>query len=161
LEEKMKRYAIIGFGCAGYYAAKTIRELVPDCQIDVYSDTDTAPANPMLTTYYVAGRIPRENVFPFGEKQEILEELKINFFADSPVEKVDASDRSVIAGGKKQVYDDIVLASGANALVPPITGLPKKGVYVMRTADDAGQRLDATKGGIRSAHLVGAYWVGI
>ena len=64
----MSKYAIIGFGCAGYHAAKTLRQCCPDSQIDIYSKTGDAPANPMLTTYYVAGKIPREGQFPFGGK---------------------------------------------------------------------------------------------
>ena len=47
----MNKYAIIGFGGAGYQAAKEIRRLDPEAVIDVYSDTDTGPCNPMLTTY--------------------------------------------------------------------------------------------------------------
>ena len=48
----MKKIAIIGFGGAGYSAAREIRRLDPRAVIDVYSDTDTGPYNPMLTTYY-------------------------------------------------------------------------------------------------------------
>lgn len=161
LEEMMKRYAIIGFGCAGYYAAKTLRKLQPECWIDVYSDTDKAPSNPMLTTYYTAGRIPWGNLFPFGERQEVMKELKVNSFIHSAVQKVCASERSVTADGQKQRYDDIVLASGAAALIPPIAGLPQKGVYVMRTPEDAQKLLDAAGSGIRSALVIGASWVGI
>lgn len=157
----MKRYAVVGFGCAGYHAAKTIREWIPDCRIDVYSDTDKAPANPMLTTYYVGGKIPWENLFPFGGKEEVIEELKIDSFMHSTVEKVSASERSVMAGGKKEMYDDIVLASGANALVPPIAGLPGNGVFVMRTVKDAERLLEAVKSGTKSALIIGASWVGI
>ena len=46
----MTRYAIIGFGCAGYCAARTIRENDPDGVISVYSEHGYAPYNPMLTT---------------------------------------------------------------------------------------------------------------
>ena len=46
----MKKIAIIGFGGAGYSAAREIRRLDPRAVIDVYSDTDTGPYNPMLTT---------------------------------------------------------------------------------------------------------------
>lgn len=52
----MADYAIIGFGCAGYYGAKAIRENDPDGTITVYSEHGYSPYNPMLTTYYVAGR---------------------------------------------------------------------------------------------------------
>ena len=53
----MADYAIIGFGCAGYYGAKAIRENDPDGTITVYSEHGYSPYNPMLTTYYVAGKI--------------------------------------------------------------------------------------------------------
>ena len=54
----MADYAIFGFGCAGYYGAKAIRENDPDGTIAVYSEHGYSPYNPMLTTYYVAGRDP-------------------------------------------------------------------------------------------------------
>ena len=56
----MKKLAIIGFGGAGYNAARAVRQRDCEAVIDVYSDTGTAPGNPMLTTYYVKGaRSPR------------------------------------------------------------------------------------------------------
>lgn len=61
----MCKCAIIGFGCAGYHAAKALRERRPEHQIDVYSNTDDAPANPMLTTYYVKGKIPGSSSSPW------------------------------------------------------------------------------------------------
>lgn len=157
----MKRYAIIGFGCAGYTAAKTLRELEPDCQIDVYSEADTAPENPMLTTYYTAGKISKNGMYPFGDKEQVLQELNIQFYGETSVEKVDTRKRSVTAGGVEKTYDDIVLASGAKAFVPPIPGIPDDGVYVMRTTEDAERLLDVIGVGCRSALVVGASWVGI
>lgn len=158
----MKRYAIVGFGCAGYHTAKTLRECCPDCQIDVYSNTNTAPANPMLTTYYVAGKIRREEVFPFGRKEDIVQELGIRFFENTPVERVYTADREIVLpdGGRRK-YDDIVLASGSHPLVPPISGLPEKGIYVMRTVDDADKLLERIQHGLSSALVIGASWVGI
>lgn len=158
----MKQYAIVGFGCAGYHAAKTLREYCPDCQIDVYSNTDTAPANPMLTTYYVAGKIPREGMFPFGRKEDIVRDLGIRFYENNPVEKVRAVDREIVLGdGTCRKYDDIVLASGSHPLVPPIPGLPKKDIYVMRTPNDADKFLARIQEGMSSALVIGASWVGI
>jgi len=158
----LKTCAIIGFGCAGYNAAKALRECSPDYQIDVYSNTDTAPANPMLTTYYVAGKIAREEVFPLGEKDTIIEELGIRLYENAPVTHVDAVRRTVsLGGGTTRTYDDIVLASGSHPFIPPIQGLPEKGIYVMRTVQDADKFLAAIQNGMNSALVVGASWVGI
>lgn len=158
----MKQIAIIGFGCAGYHAAKTLREMMPDCQIDVYSNTDTAPANPMLTTYYVAGKISREAVFPFGEKEAIIKELGIRFFENTPVAHVDTDNLKIVLHDEScHAYDDIILASGSHPLIPPISGLPEKDVFVMRTVDDADTLLARIEQGVSSALVIGASWVGI
>ncbi|MCM1148733.1 MAG: NAD(P)/FAD-dependent oxidoreductase [Butyricicoccus sp.] len=158
----MKRYAVIGFGCAGYSAAKTLRECCPDSVIDVYSNTTDAPANPMLTTYYVSGRISRKEVFPLGEKEEIVDSLNIHLYEETPVVHLKARSRTVVlSNGEERSYDDIVLATGSHPLVPPVPGMPEKGVYVMRTVYDADRLLDAVSGGISSALVIGASWVGI
>lgn len=158
----MQKYAIIGFGCAGYHAAKALRERHPDCRIDVYSNTDDAPANPMLTTYYVKGKIPREQQFPLGTKDEIIRELRIGLHCGTPVKHVHARDRTVeLEDGRRLQYDDIVLATGSRPLVPPIPGCPEQDVYVMRTAADADIFLARIRQGVSSALVIGASWVGI
>ena len=45
------RYAIIGFGCAGYHCAAQIRKIDPQGSVSVFSDHSDSPYNPMLTTY--------------------------------------------------------------------------------------------------------------
>lgn len=158
----MRKIAVVGFGCAGYHAAKTLSERCPDSQIDVYSNTSEPPANPMLTTYYAAGRIPRELQFPFGSMEEILQRLPIRLLGDTTVARVHARDRIVeLKDGTRRSYDDIVLATGSSPLVFPIPGKPEEDVYVMRTAADADVFLDRIRQGVRSALVVGASWVGI
>ena len=56
--ELMRRAAIVGFGGAGYSAARALRARDPQAEIHVYTDTGLGPCNPMLTTYYVKGAIP-------------------------------------------------------------------------------------------------------
>ena len=67
------RYAIIGFGTAGYHAAQAIRERDKAGEIVVYGDTGLAPYNPMLTTYYIFGKLPRSGLFPFGPLEAIAD----------------------------------------------------------------------------------------
>ena len=56
------KYAVVGFGTAGYHAVKKIRELDKEGCIDVYSNTGRAPYNPMLTTYYAFGKLEYEGM---------------------------------------------------------------------------------------------------
>ena len=81
----MNKIAIIGFGGAGYQAAREVRRLDPEAVIDVYSDTDIGPYNPMLTTYYVKGSIPYDAMFPFGDLESVRKELSLNVYTNRPV----------------------------------------------------------------------------
>lgn len=159
----MKRLAIVGFGGAGYNAAKAARSVSPDAEIDVYTDTDVGPYNPMLTTYYVKNAIAYDTMFPFGALEKIAQSLRLNIHTGCPVTGLLAQERAVeLANGTRRRYDSILLSTGASALMPPIPGIDLPGVLKMRTAADARllkERIET--GGLKDALVVGASWVGI
>ena len=159
----MGRTAIIGFGCAGYHAAKTLREHDPNMVIDVYSDTAEAPYNPMLTTYFVSEKIRQEGMFPFGDLEQVQKELSVNILAGTKVTRLYAKDRVVeTATGRSESYDDIIICTGAYPVVPPFARGLARNSYTMRTVEDARaleQKLNT--GEVKSAVVVGAQMVGI
>ena len=155
------RYAIIGFGTAGYHAAQAIRERDKAGGIMVYSDTGLAPYNPMLTTYYIFGKLPRSGLFPFGPLEGIADRLGLAFRHERVV-KVRARDLTVETEGGAERYDRILIATGATAFAPPVKGLARSDAFLMRTVDDAQRlkdRLD--RGDVKSAVVVGASMAGI
>ncbi len=159
----MAKYAVIGFGCAGYYGAKTIRENDSTGEIVVFSDHGYAPYNPMLTTYYVAGKIPFEGLFPFGDLEKIKEELNLSLVTGRKVKSVDTETKTVVMeDGEEFVFDKILIATGAKAFAPKFDGLDPADAYYMRTIDDAIALHDALKTNTyKSALVVGASMVGI
>lgn len=155
------RYAIIGFGTAGYHAAQAIRERDKAGEIVVYGDTGLAPYNPMLTTYYIFGKLPRSGLFPFGPLEGIADRLGLAFRHERVV-KVRARDLTVETEGGAERFDKILIATGATAFAPPVKGLAPEDAYLMRTVDDAQRlkdRLD--RGDVKSAVVVGASMAGI
>lgn len=154
--------AVIGFGCAGYHAVKAMRDHGYSGSIDVYSDSEWAPSNPMLTTYYIYGKLKKEGTLPFGTLKELAEQYDFDVLTD-PAAKVLSEEKAVLTvGGEKRGYDQILIASGARAFVPPIPGSSGKRVYSMRTVADAMQVkevLETQK--IKRAVVVGASMVGI
>lgn len=159
----MKKIAIVGFGGAGYNAAKEARKRDPNAIIDIYSDTEIAPYNPMLTTYYVKGAIPYESLFPFGSLEHIVQELNLKFYSNKPVVGLLPAEKVLrFADGKEAKYDSILISTGASAVVPPVKGMDLPGVFKMRTAQDAiDLRTRLETGKIRSSLVIGASWVGI
>lgn len=159
----MNKIAIIGFGGAGYCAAEEARKRDPEAVIDVYSDTGLGPYNPMLTTYYVKGAIPYEAMFPYGTLEEARERLNLTVHTNRPVTGLDPAARTLrFADGSQAAYDNILISTGASAVMPPLPGMDLPGVIKMRTVQDAvdlKERLDSGK--IRSGLVIGSSWVGI
>ncbi|MBQ0005583.1 MAG: NAD(P)/FAD-dependent oxidoreductase [Clostridiales bacterium] len=159
----MERFAIIGFGAAGYAALKAIRECGSDAQIDIYSDHDYAPYNPMLTTYYIKGAIPYEAMFPFGSLEDIAAKYDCAIYKNTEVEDLKASPLSITTGdGEARCYDKVLIATGAAPVLLPVGDIPAEKLYTMRTVDDARRLKEAfDSGAIRKILVIGASWVGI
>ena len=159
----MSRFAIIGFGCAGYNALRAIRESGSTDEVEVYSTFPHAPANPMLTTYYVKGKIPYEAMFPYGTTEEILAKYPCTLHSGVGVTALNAAHRELtLTTGEKKRYDKILIASGATAVNLPVGDIPADRIFTMRTVHDAERLKEALEQRkVRSALVVGASMVGI
>lgn len=158
----MKRYAIVGFGCAGYHALSALRESDRAAEIHVFSDLDQPPANPMLTTYYAAGRLPYEALFPFGTLEDITRQFAPVLHTGTTVTGMDAASRTLIWDGGQADFDAVLLATGADPVVPPLGVSVGNRVLCMRTVADAkALRSRLETGHIRSVTVIGGSMVGI
>ena len=87
----MVHYAIVGFGNAGYHAARAIRARDPQGEIHILSDQTFPPANPMLTTYYVKGALDWPGLFPYGSLEELSRSMKLHLHMGRRVRRVPVS----------------------------------------------------------------------
>ena len=70
--------------------------------------------------------------------------------------------RLLLEGGESEIFDSILLSTGARAFAPPIEGLPKDRTFLMRTMDDAqALRARLSQGDLKRVLVVGASMVGI
>lgn len=159
----MRRYAIAGFGCAGYNAAAELRKELPDAEIDVYTAGADALYNPMLTTYFASEKIGLKAAYPFGSLDEAGARLGLNIFSGTPAEHIDCRAKTLIdAAGQTREYDAILVSTGARSLVPGWLKCEGDTWFTMRTISDAvslKERLEKTD--VKRAVVVGASMVGI
>ncbi|MCD8221276.1 MAG: NAD(P)/FAD-dependent oxidoreductase [Clostridiales bacterium] len=155
------KYAIVGFGTAGYHAVKVIREYDKTGHIDVYGNTGLAPYNPMLTTYYAFDKLDYNGMFPFGDLETIRQKVEFTYRQET-VLRVHAKDRIVETQQGKECYDRILIATGARAFAPPVKGLGPEDAFLMRTVEDASRFQERlTKKNVKHAVVIGASMVGI
>ena len=130
------RAVIVGSGLAGTMAAKSLRELDSSIEIEVFAE-ERYPYYPRPNLIeFVAGNLPYEKLFAFPENWEERQDIVRR--SGEPIVRIDsASGKVEVRDGRRSAFDRLLLANGSSALVPPIRGAEKKGVFVLRTLDDA------------------------
>ena len=156
------KIAIIGNGCAGAECIIALRESGYTGEIHVFTDSKWPIYNPMLTTYFVSGKINFDQFFYYGKGNKFYRKFRVDVHPTSPVVSLNA-DKRVVANkaGFKCDYDQCLIASGASPFLPPIEGIGGDGVYLMRTVEDAVKLKSALVKKPRKALVIGASMIGI
>ena len=160
--EDMNAVAIVGNGCASAECVKALRENGYGGKIHLFADGSWPIYNPMLTTYYVAGKIGFDGLFPYGDNEAFRGQYEVDLHTGSPVVALDAAKRVVAnQAGFELRYDRCLIATGASPVLPRIEGMDSDRVYTMRTVEDAVRLKKALAKRPKKALVVGASMVGI
>ena len=136
--------AIIGYGTAGVNAAIALRTSGYSGSIQVFSDTDTAPYSPILTTYYAGAQKAYGECFPWSDEQ--LAQLDLDVHANAPVIELDPQAHTIRTAQGEYPYAKCIVATGATPMAygfPGVEGDPSYEPIMMRTMQHA-QRLKDT-----------------
>ena len=137
----MAMVAIIGYGTAGVNALIGLRNAGYDGEVSVFSDIETLPYSPILTSYYAGGEKTFEECFPWSAEE--LDELDAKVVHE-PVIGLDPRAHAIRTQAGEYAYDKCVIATGAT---PSRAGFPEMEgeayePLVLRTMADA-ERLRA------------------
>jgi nitrite reductase (NADH) large subunit len=148
------RAVIIGSGLAGTMAAKTLRELDSEVEIEIFGE-EKYPYYPRPNLIeFIAGRLPFDRLFAFPADWHSRQRIAVH--SGQKIDRIRPAEKKIeAADGRAVPYDVLLLASGCRAAVPPLRGSGQKGVFVLRTLDDALAILDYLKGHPRAAVIGG------
>jgi len=153
-----QNHVIIGGGPAATNALETIRIFASESKITLVSDE---PAHSrMALPYWLAGSIPPEQTHT-GDAA-YFQKLGVETRFGVRVDSVDASGHSVaLNDGSSLPYDNLLIATGASPLAPPIPGTDLPGVQPLWSLAHTQQLLDGTSGNEKPrVVLVGAGFIG-
>ncbi len=154
------RIVIVGGGAAGFAAAEMLRRRGYAGSITMLSNDAAPPVDrPNLSKDYLAGSAPEDWLSlrpdPFYADNGI--DLRLN----TGVTGIDVKTREVtLAGGARQGYDRLLLATGAEPVRLPIPGAEQKHVHMLRTLADC-RGIIATAANARRALVIGASFIGL
>lgn len=150
----MTRIGIVGNGLAGVIAAKAMREAGFEGDIEMFA-REKYPYYPRPNLIeFMAGRLPEDRLFAFAESWYADRRIQVRLA--TPARRIVLDPLGVeLSSGQKQGFDSLLLADGASCFIPPLAGVNKKGVFSLRTWDDAQSILDYLRDNRRVAVLGG------
>lgn len=155
----MKRYVIVGDGVAGARASIKIRETDPEGEIAIFTEEAYPFYYRVRFPELVAGDIKVKDIII--HTKEYYQNKKISLHLEERVTGGDPQKREITTQiGKSYPYDQLLLATGGYAFVPPIKGVEKKGVFTLRSMNDAIGFMEFLPG-VKQAILIGGGLVGL
>ena len=157
------KIVIIGGGAAGASCAARLRRLDENAQILIIEKTNEISIANCGLPYYVSGVISeRENLLvstPAKFKNWFNIDIKLN----TEVIKINRQDKNLeLAGGEIITYDKLVLAQGANPVMPNFEGTCFDKIFNVRTLKDADRIKDfISKNNPQNAVIIGGGFIGI
>lgn len=149
------RHLIIGNGGASLSAIRSIRAKDRDGSITVISNEVQDAYSPVLTTYYIADRIPRSGLFVSDRR--FYEEHGVRTIMGSPAVAIDTARQRVALEDRRSVpYDTLLIATGGTPdTIEEVDDDARPYVATLRTIADA-DRIIALSRGARHVVVVGA-----
>jgi len=160
-----RRIVIIGAHAAAVDAASAARKTDRTAEIILLTTEKHAGYSRCGIPFVIGGHIPNFTdliVYP----SSYYRMMKLDLHTETTATNIDVKAKTVETQdktGKTETlpYDSLIIATGANAFIPPIKGREKQGLLTVRTIED-GEKIDqAIKEGAKTAVVMGAGLIGL
>ncbi|WP_353096521.1 FAD-dependent oxidoreductase [Tissierella praeacuta] len=159
---------IIGGVAAGTKVAAKLKRENQDIEVTILTESKDISYAGCGLPYYVGNVIPNRDELIVNTPKSFMALTGANVLTEIKVTKVNPKENTVEALDLKTnrtntyEYDNLVIASGAQPIKPPLEGVDLDGVFFMRTPDDAISLRDTIEAGkIKRAVVVGGGFIGL
>ncbi len=163
-----RRLVIIGADAVGMTAASQARRMCAPEDLDIvgFERGSWTSYSACGLPYLLGGLVERPDQL-VARTPEDFARLSINVHMHHEVTAMSTDDRTVTVldrdGGveRTESWDELVIATGARGIKPPLDGIDSEGVHQLRTLDDAAAIEHRIAAGARDAVVVGAGYIGL
>ena len=159
----IRKLVILGAGIAGLTATEHARTHSPEVDITLISREPVLPYYRLNLTRFLAGEVTEEELCI--QHQDWFNDRKITYVTGEANQLDCATKQVVLRDGSRHDYDRLILTSGSHPFIPPIPGITRAGVTVLRTLQDAkaiqqqlvkGMKIACIGGGLLGLEIAGA-----
>ena len=160
------RILVIGGVAAGTKAAAKLLRQDRSAQVTLCTKSQDISYAGCGLPYYVGGDIPTREDLIVNTPQKYAALTGVTVKTGMEAVHVDPAAKTVTfktaEGEAVEGYDKLILATGAEPFVPPVEGRDLRGVFTVRTPDDAiGIRDYIDQNGCKTAVVVGGGFIGL
>ncbi|MVA77242.1 nitrite reductase large subunit [Auraticoccus sp. F435] len=134
--DRPRRLVVVGAGMVAHRLVEALlqRDTTGAFTVTVLGEEEHPPYDRVGLTSFFAGRDAEQ--LALGDPA-LWDDDRVDLVLGSRVTGLDRAARTVTtATGQVHRYDELVLATGSSAFVPPVAGADLPGVFVYRTLDD-------------------------
>ncbi|MFB6082837.1 MAG: FAD-dependent oxidoreductase [Halorientalis sp.] len=128
---------VVGGDAAGMSAASKLKRDAPDREVVVFERGEWVSYGACGLPYYVKGAVETLSDLVSVTAEEFVEERGIDLRTNHEVTAVGRDDRTVTVDGPdgefEQPYSDLLIATGARAVEPPLDGMELDGVFTLHS----------------------------
>lgn len=165
--KRSRKLLVIGGVAAGTKAASKAKRDDPTLDVTILTDEQDISYAGCGLAYYIGGVITDRRKLFARTPAQFKEKQDITVLTGHRADRISTWDHVVkatcIATGEQLTFpfDKLVIATGASAVIPPIPGIGKEGVFPLRSISNA----DAVKAylsnnTVRSACVIGGGYIG-
>ncbi len=161
-----RRVVIIGAGAAGTTAAIQARRTDRSCEVFLVTKESEPEYSRCGLPYALSGAVSNLEALVSHPASFYESVNKIKLLLRTECRRLRPDKKAVeivdiqTGAGKELTYDGLVIATGAVPTLPPIRGIDKRGVFVIRTLDDVRALITYTEA-CKSVAIIGAGLVGM
>lgn len=162
------KVVVIGGVAAGTKAAAKIKRQDRSAEVEIYTKSNDISYAGCGLPYYVGGNIETRDELIVNSPSKFAALTGANVHTGQEAISVDATAKTVVfrsvsdSSEKTVSYDKLIVASGAEPIVPNLNGSDLQGIFTVRTPDDAIAIRDyIEKNNCKKAVVIGAGFIGM
>ena len=161
----MTKIVIIGGVAAGTKCAAKSRRLLPDAEIDIYTEDTHVSYSACGLPYYIEGNFENYKMLLVRTPEEFAMD-KIYVHLRHKVSKILPESKKILVENLDNKdaalidYDKLVIATGARPRVPYIKNSTLKNIFTLRTIED-GIKIKEKLSTSRQAVIIGSGYIGV
>jgi len=155
----MANYVIIGNGVAGTTAAENIRKLDKTGKMMIVTEETTPFYNRMRLPEFISGDLAEDKLI--AKSDQWYKDQGIDLKLNTRIQGANPGKKAVVTQSNQEIpYDRLLIATGSRSFIPPMKGSDKKGVFALRSIQDARDIIAWAKG-IQKVVLIGGGLLGL